>query len=73
MACRSCQGDSSQNTDNLNPGQFVRETGQPLLSSTVDLSNALAPGQFSPIVRYYYLTAAQRRKVTANAASNVSR
>jgi hypothetical protein len=61
MSCKSCQGDSSQNVDNLNAGQFVRATGKPLLTSTVDLSNSLPPGQFAPVVRYYYLTAAQRK------------
>lgn len=66
MACRdgNCgcggNGDGGPDLTGLTPGQIVAATGKPLLSSTVDLSRSLAPGQFAPVVRYYYLTAAQR-------------
>ena len=66
MACNSCAGGSEGNPNNLNPGQLVASTGQPLLSTTVDITRSLPPGQFAPVLRYYYLNAQQRRAANAN-------
>lgn len=61
MACNSCcdGGGGPGNLDNLNPGQLVAITGKPLLSSTVDVTKFAAPGQFGPVLRYTYVSAAQ--------------
>lgn len=55
MGCPHCQGGGVN--PELNPGQLVRESGKPLLTSQVKLNGSLSPAQYAPVIKFTYIPA----------------